>query len=115
MLEAHGQEIAPNAKRAAARERHHPRRTARAAPRTSRCANGAAHSKLLTLRVFPPAHPETTPRRVEVVREVGMHTEQQRAGEPSYPKRGRKEEESEEEEEEEAQEKEGEEEEDEEE
>ena len=51
----------------------------------------------MTLRVSPPAHPETTPRRVEVIIEVGMHTGKLEAGEPSYPKRGRKEEESEEE------------------
>ena len=36
--------------------------------------------EFLTLRVSPPAHPETMPRRVEVIREVGMHTEKQRAG-----------------------------------
>ena len=52
--------------------------------------------EFLTLRVSPPAHPETTPRRLEVIREVGMHTEKQGREKPSYPKRGRKEEESEE-------------------
>eukprot|EP00959_Pyramimonas_sp_CCMP1952_P180143 3767213-Pyramimonas_sp.AAC.1 len=46
---------------------------------------------LLTLRVSPPApppaHPETMPRGVEVVREVGEHAEQQRVGETViYPK-----------------------------
>ena len=60
--------------------------------------------KLLTLRVSPPAHPETMPRRVEVIREVGKHTEEQRAGETVLPQEGRMEEESEEEEEDEGEE-----------
>ena len=30
----------------------------------------------MTLRVTPPAHPETMPRRVALIREVGQHTEQ---------------------------------------
>ena len=35
--------------------------------------NEALPAKFLTLRVSPPAHPETTPRRVEVIWEVREH------------------------------------------
>jgi len=45
---------------------------------------------LLTLRVSPPAHPETLPRGIEVMRESGEHAGEQRAGEAAiYPKRRR--------------------------
>ena len=45
-------------------------------------------SKLLTLRVTPPTHPETTPRLVEVIKEAGEHTNKQRAGETIVPQEG---------------------------
>ena len=51
----------------------------------------------LTLRVTPPAHPETMPRRVALIREVGEHTEEQRAGEAVMPLERRMEEEAKEE------------------
>ena len=44
--------------------------------------------KFLTLRVTPPAHPETMPRRVALIREVGEHTEEQRAWETVVPQEG---------------------------
>ena len=40
--------------------------------------------QFLTLHVSPPAHPETTPRRVEVIREVW----EQRRGQPNRAKEG---------------------------
>ena len=44
--------------------------------------------EFLTLRVSPPAHPETMPRGVELIREVGEHTEGQRAWETVVPQEG---------------------------
>ena len=49
---------------------------------------------MLTLRVSPPAHPETMPRRVEVIREV---KEQERGQPLLFRVRRRREEEIEEE------------------
>eukprot|EP00959_Pyramimonas_sp_CCMP1952_P154826 3239090-Pyramimonas_sp.AAC.1 len=42
--------------------------------------DGKHATELLTLRVSPPAHPETVPTRVEVIREVKEHAEEPRAG-----------------------------------
>ena len=39
---------------------------------------------LMTLRAFPPAHPETTPKRVEVTNELWEH----RGGQPNRAKEG---------------------------
>eukprot|EP00959_Pyramimonas_sp_CCMP1952_P223537 4673643-Pyramimonas_sp.AAC.1 len=39
-------------------------------------------------RATPPAHPETMPRGVEAIREVGEHAEKKRRGKPSDTPRG---------------------------
>ena len=56
----------------------------RAVPQRGVAWGAASAVKLLTLRVSPPAHPETTPRRVEVTREVW----EQRGGQPNQAKEG---------------------------
>eukprot|EP00959_Pyramimonas_sp_CCMP1952_P248087 5185906-Pyramimonas_sp.AAC.1 len=48
-------------------------------------------SQFLRIYVSPPAHPETTPRRVDVIREVRDLAEEQRAGETVVPQDGEEE------------------------
>ena len=44
-------------------------------------ALASTRQDLLTLRVSPPAHPETLPRGIEVMRQSGEHAGDQKAGE----------------------------------